>query len=332
MNILYIGPYRQKDVNGLTSLQVLSYLYSSNKHLVKSAPIYFDTSVSRDDVPETIIKSEQQSFDHYDTIIQYAHPDQLVKIDKISKNIAIPIISCNNIKETELEQLQRFDSILVDTKLSYNKLSRYNKIRNKLYTFNYKMSSLDQTIQKSTYDIGVLQHSTKMYFIGNYNKNITNITNICKAFIANIKSKEYSLVLYLSGLDFSTKHNLENLVKQLYISNNLQYTINRIIVVPIDYNLVNLVRAHNTSDIFIDLQDDASNSFNQKIAKHFHKTIIQYKSEDLVFQFDRNNISRLHGFEGVSEYHINTSIQNIIRGNNSYSELPFKQKDIIELL
>lgn len=332
MNILYIGPYRQQDVNGLTSMQILSHLIKNKLHKVKCAPIYLDPISIESEIPDNILNAEKRSLDNYDIVVQYAHMDQLVKIDKISKNIAMPIISCNNIKESELEQLQRFDSILVDTKLAYNRLVRHHKLRNKVHTFSYEISSLDKQITKSTYNIGVLQYTTKMYFIGNYSKNITNIINLCKAFVTNIKSKEYSLILYVYGLDFSTKNNLENLIKQLYINNNLQYTINRILVVPIEYTLTHLVRAHNTGDIFVDLQDDNSNSFNVKIAKYFNKTIVQYKVEDLAFQFDRNNSTSLYGFEGVSEYHINSSMKNIIHGTNSYDELPFKQKDLIELL
>lgn len=332
MNILYIGPYRQKDVNGLTSIQILSHLIQRGRHKIKCAPVYFDTTRIDNEIPDNILDAEKHSLDHYDVIVQYAHTDQLMKIDKISKNIAIPIISCSRIKDSELEQLYRFDSVLVDTKLAYNKLVRNHTLRNKVHTFNYDISSLDQKIAKSTYNIGVLQYATKVYFIGNYAKNITNIANLCKSFVANINSQEYTLLLYLSGLDFSTKNNLDNLIKQLYINNNLQYTINRILIIPIEYTLTHLVRAHNTGDIFIDLQDDNSNSFNVKLAKYFNKTVVQYGVENLAFQFDRNNSSSLYGFEGVSEHHINSSLHNIVQGTNSYGGLPFKQKDLVELL
>lgn len=332
MNILYIGPYRNKDINGLTSMQILLYLIDKLSSRVRSAPLYFDPLSAEKLVPSTIIETEKRSLESYDTIIQHTHVDQLSKIHKISKNIAIPIVDSNGVDAKALDELSMFDSILVDTKLAYNKLAKYTVIRNKLHTFNYNISYPNDTISRSVYDIGVLQHSKKMYFIGHYQKNITNIANICKSFVSNVKSNEYTLLLFLYGLDFSAKTNLENLVKQLYINHDLKYTINRILIIPIEFNLTNLIGAHNTGDIFLDLQDDSSNSLNTKIAKALNKTIVQYGADHLIFSFDRNNKSSIYGFEGIAESHINTSFKNIMNGSNPYAELPFKHKDIAQLL
>lgn len=332
MNILYIGPYRQKDINGLTSLQILSYLIEKLGPSIRSAPLYLNHSLAEKVVPDYVVDAERRIIDNYDAIIQHANLDQLIKINKIKKNIAIPIIEAGCPTSESVDNLSVFDSILVDTKLAYNKLAKYNNIRNKLYTFNYNISSMNYNIVKSTYDTGVLQHSKKIYFLGQYQKNITNIANLCKSFVNNIKSNEYSLLLFLYGLDVSSKNNLENLIKQLYLNNNLKYTINRIITIPMEFNLSNLIGAHNTGDIFIDLQDDSSNSVNTKIATILNKTIVQYEADNLIFSFDRNNQSSLRGFEGVAEHHVNTSLRHIINGSNSYVSLPFKNKDIIQLL
>ena len=85
MNILYIGPYRQKDAIGLTSLNILVNLLQS-KHNVSAKPIYFNkNSITISD--NHVLEAENKRFDHYDLVIQNVKPDQAIKINSVAKNI-----------------------------------------------------------------------------------------------------------------------------------------------------------------------------------------------------------------------------------------------------
>jgi hypothetical protein len=58
MNILYIGPYRQKGTVGITSLFVLINILSKTNTRVSSRPIYINGSEPVDIGDTTILSSE----------------------------------------------------------------------------------------------------------------------------------------------------------------------------------------------------------------------------------------------------------------------------------
>lgn len=329
MNILYLGPYRQNNINGWTSTSLLKHLLSSKKNNITCRPVYVEPSNTITEVEGIIKKSENTTYEHYDSIIQHANIDSLIKINGIEHNIAIPIINDKLMNSENLENLCNFDKILVDTKLTYNRLQQYKEIKNKVKTYDYELDI--KSSSNSSFHIGILEQSKKIYFIGKYDSNLNNIVNICKAFIHNIQSNEYVLILFLFDLDLSKKKYIESIINQYYLLHNMKYTINRTIIIPIDTKLDNMLVAHQTGNIYLDLQDDNSNSLNVKIASMLNKSIVQFNYDDMVFLFDRNNQHNTMGFTGVSEKAINREIYNCMNNNINKPQI-FKKENILNLL
>lgn len=330
MNILYIGPYRQNNVAGWTSTALLNHLLSSNKHNITCRPIYLEPSSSTKDIDKTIVRAEQLSYDTYDAIIQHSNIDSLIKINSIPKNIAIPILNDKVLDSDTITNLSTFDQILVDTKRSYQRLQTYQSIKNKVKTYDYDISIMPRP--HSSFRIGILECAKKIYFIGKYNSNIDNIINICKAFIHNVKTHEYALLLFLLDLDTAQKNHIAAIVNKHYMLHNMRYTINRVVIAPIETQLDNLLVAHQTGDIYLDLQDDHSNSLNTKIATVLNKRIIQFHNEDMVFQFDRNGKQNSMGFVGVSEDSIDAALNNCMMDSHNNDPKPFKKENILNLI
>lgn len=330
MNILYIGPYRQNNVIGWTSASLLQHLLSGKKHNITCRPIYLEPGNSTTNISTSIIDAEQIVNDSYDIIIQHSDIDSLIKIHSIKKNIAIPILQDRYIDSSTITNLSTFDQILVDTKSDYQRLQQYQTIKNKVKTYDYDVAISGKS--NSTFRIGVLECAKKIYFVGKYSNNIDNIIHICKAFIHNIGMHEYVLLLFLFDLDTSKKNHIESIINKYYMLHDMRHTINRIVIAPIETALNDLFVAHQTGDIFLDLQDDHSNTLNTKIAKSLNKQIVQFDYSDIVFGFDRNGQHHKTGFTGVSEEAINIAINNCILNYRNNDPQPFKKENILNLI
>ena len=290
MNILYIGPYRQKSLAGLTSLFILMNLLKNKKHKISSRPIYLDKEPINQDIVEDIIKAEREQYDSYDVIIQHTTPDMSIKINAVKKNIIILINNEEILSDDVLEKLAGFDSILVDNKITYNLYKEYYpKISSKLTTYDYDL--LIPPMQLSQFDVNPFEITKKLYFIGDYKDNINNIYNLCNAFIKHSANcvDEYSLILYLFNMDTRIKQNITNNINEIYSSYGIKYAINRIMIAPIDCNLQNIITAHNTGSIFINISESNSNSLNYKICNSLNKKILDFNDTDYTFEFTRNN-------------------------------------------
>jgi hypothetical protein len=324
MNILYIGPYRQKDAIGLTSLNILVNLLQS-KHSVSAKPIYFNkNSITISD--DNILEAENKRLDHYDLVIQNVTPDQAIKINSVSSNILIPILNEQILSKKNLETLSQFDLILTDTKVSYNKLCSYKKIANKVKTYDYQLISVD--IQNNLFDIGLLNLNKKLYFIGNYQGNVENIYNICNAFIKNIYNHNFSLVLFIANLNQENKNKLDNIINQIYDNYNIKYTINKIAIIAIDYSLESMFVAHKTGDIYIDIQDEHTNSMNVKIANLFNSKVIEFNAEDNEYYCHRNDMTHGNGCLSIGYKAIESKICKAIINNTVENPVPFKKEHI----
>jgi hypothetical protein len=329
MNILYLGPYRQSTTEGITSFFTLLNLIQSNRYNLTSRPIYFKDAPKLDIANGYVAKCESSLLDNYDMVIQHTYIYEALPINSVNKNIIIPITTDETITSQDIDCLSAFDTILVDTKLNYNRLAEYTKIKNKIKTYDYDIPI--SSLMENKFDIGVLNQTKKLYFIGNYSSNKTNIYNICKSFIANLNYNEYSLVLFLFDMDYNFKNELDSFISRFYEDSGPTHAINRIVVVPIISTFDNMIVAHQTGDIFIDIQDDNSNSFNYKIALLLKKKIIQFNMDDLDFSFDRNGTQSKNGFIGVSQRSLSKSISDTLHNKNQ-DPLPFKKQNIINLI
>lgn len=308
MNILYLGPYRQNSIYGINSLFVVQTLLNS-KNNVTCRPLYINHRHSPANAyDDTITKAELNVSTNYDILIQHTYVENCIKINNIKKNICIPILKDNNLNKLIIEHLSEFDTILVDNRLDYHRLSQHKKIQNKVKIYDYDINI--SKAPQSPFNVGVYNAHKKLYFIGDYDENITNIHNLCRSFIVNSHlNNEAVLLLFVTNLNEPKKSALESMIQSFYNQSDISYSTNKILIIPIEFNLDNLIVAHQTGNIFVDLVDNSTNSFHTKISSILKKSIIQFEPADLELTFNRNNFANAKGFLGIKEESVNSSIQ-----------------------
>lgn len=326
-NILYIAPYKQININGILSLFILVNLIKSRFNIT-ARPIFLNNSATLDFINNDIERIEKTKF-NYDTVIQVTSPNECVKINKssIKNNILIPILNEEILSEDSISRISQFDKVLVDTKSKYNALSSLDKkLSSKLYTYDYTIPiNIDSN---NTFNLGALSKTKKIYTIVDANNNITNIYNLCCSFLKNILYREYSLNLYVYNIDQNLKNTLDNLISKIYSGSEIKYSINRIILIPIEPNLDSIVTAHTTGSIFIDLENS---SLNTKLAELLKNPVIYFNNEDYNFEMHRNNQLRLEGYNGLKSKSIDLKINQLLNGSIE-PQHQFKKTDISKII
>jgi hypothetical protein len=318
---------------GLTSLFILMNLLQNKQHKISSRPLYQETEPVNQNIIQDIVRAEHERYDSYDIVIQHTTPDMAIKINAVKKNIIILINNEEILSEDVVEKLAGFDTILVDNKTTYNLYKEYYpRIASKLTTYDYDL--LIPPMQLTQFDVNPFGITKKLYFIGDYKDNINNIYNICHAFIKHSVNcvDEYSLILYLFNIDPSIKQNITSNINQIYSSYGIKYAINRIMIAPIDCTLENIITAHNTASIFININESNSNSLNCKICNSLNKNVLSFNDTDYIFEFTRNN--RVSGKRclGISCGSIDNKINKALNNNYTDQPQPFKKQHISTLI
>ncbi len=113
-NVLFLGPYRQRDGWGRASQDYLSAIMQS-KHQVAARPIYL-AWVYADKVDSRFREQEAMSFDKIDTIIQNVLPANLEASSKCDKNIGLFYIETNHIEHIGWpRRINMLDEVWVST-------------------------------------------------------------------------------------------------------------------------------------------------------------------------------------------------------------------------
>lgn len=331
MNILYIGPYRQKTIIGMTSLVFLKNILANNKsHNITSRPIYINSSHNLNTLDDQILNSEKLRLDHYDMVIQNVGIKDCIKIYSVSKNVIVPILNESVLSTEEIDRLVKFDEILTDSKVSYNRIvNSSSKLKNKTKTYDYDI--LLDSIPNNQFNIGILNKTKKIYFIGNYTNNITNIENLCRSFIKNISYNEYSLILYLLDMTEKLKNELGNSIQQIYSDYQIKYAINRTVIIPIESIINNIFIAHQTGDVFVNLQDDNTNSLNSKLAMALKKSVVSFDIDDYQTKLIQNN-KLYKNCVAVSEDAVDIKLKKVLSNNYTENLVSFKKEHINKII
>lgn len=284
MNILYIGPYRQYDYIGQQSLSHLSSIEKDISKIKKQVnltcrPVYVDPSL-REEAPNSIRAYENNIQSYYDVIIQYLPISYLCPI-KISKNIAIPIVSSHLYNSENHENLfsilDEFDWVFLD---DANTVKRKNKTNNILYSSFIDENTIS-SIQNKKYNIGYANDFFKFGFVGlyKYNKNIIN--TILLSFLTAFRNNDnVNLLFCLIGTEEDQKEiaaQYNKIKESLKINNqadNISILFNKL-------DLMNSMIAINTFDCLLSLNDDIKYTFYEKAAAHLNKKIISRATLEL---------------------------------------------------
>jgi hypothetical protein len=330
MNILYLGPYKQKTVLGLTSQIIVLNLLNSKKVKVSCIPLFLDFNkiTPEENIHKSIIESQNNHFNDYDCVIQHVPIASATPIDAVSKNILLPIISSSDYK-IDINALKRFDKILVDNPKDYKKLSEYKQIKNKISVYDYSVSFSSN--DESKIDLGIINFYKKLYYVGDYSTNKDNIHKLCNSFASHSKRDQHTLLLFLSYLTKPQKDEIESYIHKIHqlCNKNLPPKIN---VIGIDTDMGTLSLIHRTGDVFIDLNDDCTNTLNTKISKIYNKSLLTFDINDYEFKYENNGKFYLDGFSVVSEESISDKISKYLYNNTVDNISHTKKTDINELI
>lgn len=283
MNALFIGPYRQ-----INNIGILSRLYMQDlgrcSNQLMSRPVYLGTQ------PKYISNdlSYEKSISNIDTIIQNLPIDMLVTEYK-KNNIAIPIIGNKKFSQKEISLLDQFDHVLIDDPMNYQILS--NVLNNVSFIkpeISYDKLKLSAGTKK--FNLGIHNHYKKMYLIADYNTNTDLVDNVIIQFSALLsKYRNISLILFLSGLDQQSSSLLESKIRTIYEKFSLKTETIHIIMIGSELDEEAHIIAHNTGDIFLNLNDFPRNSLNFYLAESLDKKVLDLTDTSICTIKYRNN-------------------------------------------
>ena len=279
MNFLFIGPYRQSNIQGCSSAAILDHLINQNKNIT-ARPIYIDECQNINKV----YKSELNLYKKYDGIIQNVPLEAAIHIPNI-KNYIVPIGDNKNIDKKYLNVLDKAEKILVDNVFDYRQFAEY--FPDKTFYFDYSVP--DPKIEISRLDTGIYNHMQKMYFIGSYKKNSDLIKTLIMCFVAISRYREnLCFIGFLTDRDNFTIETLKEFSDSVYNSFRMGSIINKTVFLNTDYDINNLNICHKTCDVFIDLNEDCKSSFNRKCAEKFDNEIVNSSNINFYADISRN--------------------------------------------
>lgn len=326
MNSLYIGPYRQVDNLGILSRLYLQDFASISSKMM-SRPVYLNMH------PKFLggqLDSEN-NIENLDTIIQNLPIDMLVS-DYKKTNIAIPIISNKRFSPKDIAKLNKFNYVLVDDPCAYEELSSNLNVNVFFIKPNISYEKIKLAAGNKRFNLGIHNHYKKVYLVADYSSNVDLIDTIILQFSSLLsKHRNLSLVLFLSGIDQQTSSLLESKIRTIYEKFSLRTDTMHIIMIASELDEESHVVAHNTGDIFLNLNDFPRNSLNFYLAEALNKPVLDLSDIDKCVINYRNNTYSEDGINIADPCSLSHYMARAI-SNNSHTE-NFKSqyiKDIIK--
>ena len=308
MNILYLGPYRQYDYNGIISRKYINTIVQSKHIQLTTRPIYIDVSCTYKDIPKNIVELENNILNTYDMIVQHL-PLNYLAINKKMRNVAIPILNINTINTFNQYKLNEFDMILVNNPYAKTSLDPLLNTASKMFDFNIDTNMLREYIGKKL-DLGIFNHFQKFYFIGDHNTNIDIIEDIIKAFYTNYYSfNDTCLILFLRNIN----SDIEKYIKKIHDKFKIKDNIHSVLIVPIGTNEHDIIAAHGSCNIFLDINDDNRESLHNKYVQFFKNKTITLLDLSLSKSRIRNNKTSMEYFDIVDTYNLSNHFMDIIK-------------------
>lgn len=313
-NILYIGPYRQRDIDGLWSTAIVQNILTGPSNNVVLRPIFLDNKYAIQNIDNNLLVREQIKLSKINTVIQHVPLDKACVINSIDKNILIPIVNTNLVSKDSIEKISKFDAVLVDNKSDSIRISQSYPALQKLIKHIDYIFDVDASY-KGGFNIGLLNNSEKLYMVCSCKNNLRAIYDTIVSFIANVRSRDVILVLFTLDISPSEKAELDKFINEAYKNMGIGHSVNRVIIAPITSDLNNIYAAHQSGDIFIDVIDHGSNSINIKIANSLKKNIIKIDTDYIFSLTDGTNSISYTGSLKISSQAINNNIKKYLESH-----------------
>ena len=295
MNILYIGPYRSLSIDGYLSLNLLLNLKDLKQYTVTARPIFISNRVNNlaSKLNDTILSMENHQSKSFDLLIQNTEINTISYNSKIPYHIFFPNYK-DIIPDDSISQKYVFLSnsgLLLYSNNIHKKLLEYLNIDNGLFlnnNINNKLLSPTNNI----FNLGIYNRYKKYYTIVDATMEYA-IQNLIINFVTKFQNKDYCLVVFLPNTTQNLLDQYQKYIKEIYTIFDINFSINKILIVPIDHNVDALVSAHKTGDIYISLKDNIQTILSSSLGKN----IIYYKSEPIL-SYEKNNLKKY----GTIEY------------------------------
>ena len=285
MNILYVGPYRQNNSDGYLSLNLLLDCYEYHTKIV-SRPIFNSNNfIKLENIEKLLSKIENNHITHFDVIIQHLDIDSFVYTSKISKYIFIPILDNKKISFIQKQKL-----LFLENKgliISCDQISSYI-----LETESIKHQQIDTNINSrlllnstGSFNFGLYNRYKKYYSIIN-SDNENDIKKLIINFIQYHKNDTKCLILFMTNVSQAILDKYNSYIKNIYKTLKINYSINKIIIAPVELNHEILCAIHNSGDIFLDMQQNILTTYAECYKKN-----IYYSNNDFYYSYDINNLN-----------------------------------------
>lgn len=288
MNSLFVGPYRQFDMNGLYSQSLLYYLYRTapaDRKLI-SRNIYLNNSSINGDINLHIINETEKYADNISTLIQNVPANSVYLSQHINNNICIPILDNKILQDEDLYRLSMCSKVLVDNYVSFISL--------KPYINNIELITHDPVFASTNLpniNLGIYANTKKMYFIGDYIGNKDLIRDLVISFILfSTKHDNLSLILFLTDSSQKDIQEVQSIVQKVYSDLQITNVFVKVVGVSVSSNINSLISCHMSGNIYLNINDNIRNDLNVKYAEKFNNEILDLADMTKERTIIRNNI------------------------------------------
>lgn len=280
MNILYIGPYYENSIIGMSSRDHIDILKKNHNLYIK--PIFLTQNLI---INKDIKKLENSSLAKnikYDIIIQYAPIDFIVPFKLIGiKNYCIPIIpytySINN-KNKYVKNLLLFDKIFVDSKYDSDIIKEIGIDGKKIKIFSYSENIEDfHTYNSDDINKTITPFIKNKYVYYIHSDDIRTISAIIFSF-ANIGKKIKDCYLNISITNKLIENKIKDMIDLIVSKSKIPYLKNYIAITSIDKEQSNILSQQKNSSCFIDIRTYTNTGLPSIIARHNNKNVIDNES------------------------------------------------------
>lgn len=277
MNVLYIGPYKENSIHGLSSINIIYSLKNKCDLTIRNIDLSAK-NIKYLNPDKDLILLENKPLNHtYDIIIQHAPVDSLFPVSLSStRHYSIPIISYlynSYYKQKYQNILSKFYSVLVDNTddVAYIKNYCLDK-KTKLFRHSDTATQFSQ--------INIYKKDSYKFYTFIDDNNINSISKIILSFI--LLQKRINDCLLIVAVN-NKKHikpisnKIEELTKQIKIN----YLNNYIHIFNTDNIIENVYNIHEHGDCCIDIKSETNSNFHTNIAKLYNNSIISNESLDM---------------------------------------------------
>jgi glycosyltransferase involved in cell wall biosynthesis len=254
MNVLFVGPYRQKDGWGLASQSYIRAIASQTPNIT-TRPVFL-AGGDGSNIDSDLLGYENSIYENYDIVIQKTLPHCLFYDRRFKKNIGLFVLETNNISNsTSIASINRMDEIWVPSHQEQKCLTKSGVTKPiKVISQPLDTSFISQHREHKLDFNHVLDKAFKFYFIGEYVER-KNIKDLIIAFhLAFDISQPVALVLKtnIPGMSSNESHktiekDIDDIKKKLNISSRYKKEI--LVTEKLSYQ--DLIGLHNSCDCLV---------------------------------------------------------------------------------